>query len=349
MDFADRILGLVDQFEAVKADIKTEEATKMSMVMPLLQALGYNVFNPNEVVPEYVADIGEKKGEKVDYAIMDNGIPVILIEAKACGVDLNPHGNQLKRYFGPTLDARFAILTNGIEYRFYSDFDHANNMDTKPFLVVQLQPGIRETTIKELKKFHKDNFDSESILDNAQALKYTRELKNYLRAQLNEPEEDFLRFLVKQIYDGTVTKKILDRMEPIVIKAFGNFVDEMVSDQLNAAYRKAKETEATSAEPEVENLIVTTNEEIEGYHIIKAMLRSRIDADRIQHKDTQSYFGIMVDGNIRKWFCRLFFDSKKKFIVRRTDDGDERINIESLDDLYGLKGRLEESLGLVDQ
>ena len=349
MDFADKIMGLIDQFESVKDDIHTEEATKISLIMPLLQALGYNVFDPTEVVPEFVADIGEKKGEKVDYAIMSGGVPIILIEAKCCGADLEHHGNQLKRYFGPTLDARFAILTDGIEYRFYSDFENANNMDAKPFLVVQLKPGIRETTIKELKKFHKANFDSEKIFANAQSLKYTRELKNYLRSQINNPEEGFVKFFVKQVYDGPVTKKVMERMGPIVTKAFENFVDEMVSDQFNAAYRKAKEAEEESAAPQEEKLIITTDEEIEGYHIIRAILLPRIDAARINYKDTQTYFGILIDGNTRKWICRLFFDGKQKFIIRRTADGEERTNINSLEDLYSLKPQLEESLALVEQ
>ena len=123
MDFIDKVKQLSTRISTMKDNISTEEATKTSMIMPFFQLLGYDVFNPLEFVPEYTADFGIKKGEKVDYAIMDeNNQPVILVEAKWCGEPLDKHASQLFRYFSTT-PAKFGVLTNGIIYRFYTDLD----------------------------------------------------------------------------------------------------------------------------------------------------------------------------------------------------------------------------------
>lgn len=118
----------------VRGNLATEEATKTALIMPFFSLLGYDVFNPMEFIPEFVADVGTKKGEKVDYAIMNEGKPVILIEAKGVDDDLTKHDAQLFRYFTVT-DAKFAILTNGIVYKFFTDLEEPNKMDEKPFLL----------------------------------------------------------------------------------------------------------------------------------------------------------------------------------------------------------------------
>src|SRR5689334_11303987 len=111
MDFAERIGELAALVVKQAGDIQTEEATKNAMIMPLIAALGYNVFNPREVTPELHADVGVKKGEKVDYAIIVGGKPAILFECKWHGADLSKeHASQLYRYFSVT-DARFGVLT----------------------------------------------------------------------------------------------------------------------------------------------------------------------------------------------------------------------------------------------
>ncbi|WP_331474799.1 type I restriction endonuclease [Intestinibacter sp.] len=83
MDFNEKIRNFISRIETIKDTLTTEEATKTALIMPFFQLLDYDVFNPMEFVPEYVADIGVKKGEKVDYAIIRNGKPVIIIEAKS--------------------------------------------------------------------------------------------------------------------------------------------------------------------------------------------------------------------------------------------------------------------------
>jgi len=151
MEFQEQLSQFAQRIEGLIPSVTTEEATKTSMVMPFFQMLGYDVFNPTEFVPEYTADVGIKKGEKVDYAIIINGSPVLLVECKTCQEDLEKHSSQLFRYFGTTV-AKFAILTNGIIYKIYTDLEDKNKMDAIPFLEFDLL-NLKENNIAEIIKF----------------------------------------------------------------------------------------------------------------------------------------------------------------------------------------------------
>ena len=133
MDFIDKIQELSARIPKQLNHIQTEEATKNALVMPFISALGYNVFDPTEVTPELCADVGVKKGEKVDYAILREGKPIILFECKHHAADLGKvHASQLYRHFSVT-EARFSVLTNGLVYGFYTDLEAPNKMDERPF------------------------------------------------------------------------------------------------------------------------------------------------------------------------------------------------------------------------
>lgn len=201
MDFIDQIRSIATRIMNTKDMIQTEEATKNAMVMPFIQALGYNVFDPLEVTPELIADVGTKKGEKVDYAILREGKPIILFECKKCGSDLNiNHASQLFRYFHVT-EARFGILTNGIVYRFFTDLERPNKMDEKPFFEFNILT-FREQDIEELKKFAKSAFDLERILTTANELKYIRAIQNVLSDWMATPSEDFVRLVSAEFLVG---------------------------------------------------------------------------------------------------------------------------------------------------
>ncbi len=174
MDFKDQIRQMGERVVKLKDQIFTEEATKNAFIMPFIQVLGYDVFNPIEVVPEFISDIGIKKGEKVDYAIFKDGHASILIECKHWKQKLDIHDNQILRYFNVS-KAKFAILTNGIIYKFYTDLIEPNKMDEKPFLEFDITE-IKDQQIEELKKFHKSYFDLANILSSASELKYTNEV-----------------------------------------------------------------------------------------------------------------------------------------------------------------------------
>lgn len=214
MDFKDAIKQISDRIVKLKDNLQTEEATKNALVMPFLNALGYDVFNPLEVLPEMTCDIGTKKGEKIDYAILKDGKPVILIECKHWEQDLNLHDNQLLRYFNVS-PAKFGVLTNGIVYRFYTDLESPNKMDSRPFLEVNLL-DIKDYQIEELKKFQKSAFNVDTILSSASELKYTGEIKAIIAREFSNPSTEFAKFFGRQVYDGVYTAKVSDQFVGLV-------------------------------------------------------------------------------------------------------------------------------------
>lgn len=208
MEFAEKLNSLSVKVRQQSASIQTEEATKNALIMPFIHAvLGYDVFDPSEVIPEYVCDIGTKKGEKIDYAILKDGDIQILIECKKLGEQLSlNHASQLFRYFHVT-NARIAILTNGRVYKFFTDLDAPNKMDERPFLELDLL-DIDEHVVPELLKLTKTAFDVESIVNAAGELKYVSQIKKLLTRLLTNPDEDFIRFVASRVYEGVVTQKV---------------------------------------------------------------------------------------------------------------------------------------------
>lgn len=359
MDFIDKIQELATRISNQVEHIQTEEATKNAFILPFIAALDYNVFDPTEVLPEYTADIGTKKGEKVDYAILMGNTPVILFECKHCGVNLDQeHASQLYRYFTAT-EARFGVLTNGILYRFYSDLDEPNKMDTKPFLEFNMF-DIEEPLVEELKKFTKSSFDLNNILTTATDLKYTTELKKTIEEQINSPSDDFVKFFASQVYSGRMTQQIRDQFFQLTKKAFKQVINERINERL----KKAIVEESTSFEKEdlednsitqleteiqTDDGIITTEEEFEGYYIVKTILRDAVDAKRVSIRDTKSYCGILLDDNNRKSICRLYFDTPQKYLGFFDEQKKlEKIPITDVDDIYKYADRLKAKVAYYD-
>lgn len=348
MDFKDKIKQLGDRVETLKDNLQTEEATKMALIAPFISALGYDVFNPMEVLPEMNCDIGTKKGEKIDYAILQNGEPIILIECKHWQQNLNLHDNQLLRYFHVS-KAKFGILTNGIVYRFYTDLAEPNKMDEKPFLEVNIL-DLKDAQIEELKKFHKSYFDVNMILSSANELKYMGELKNVIAKEFTQPSAEFVRYFGKQVYEGVFQQKILDQFSNLVKRSISNYINDIIADRLKVAINnteeEVKEASAPSiveiAEEEQQSKIVTTDEELEGYYIVKSIVRNVLSADRITYRDKQSYFGILCDDNNRKCICRLAFNHKQKYIIFVDNKIETKYPISTLDDIYNYSKELQE-------
>ena len=348
--FIEQIKSLSTRVKKNKENITTEEATKTSIIMPFFQMLGYDIFNPEEFIPEFTADVGIKKGEKVDYAIMNDGEPVILIEAKSVNEVLQKHDSQLFRYFGTTT-AKFAILTNGITYRFYTDLEEQNKMDSSPFFEFNLL-DLKESTLTELAKFCKNSFDLENIFTTASELKYLNKIKKFLNEQWENPSEDYVRFLISQIYDGVKTKNKIEEFEPIIKKGFKQFINELVNDKLNAALKTTNSdiessipevavTSETVTTEKVELEIVTTEEELEGYITVRILLQDTIEAERVYYRDNKSYFNILLDDNIRKWICRLGFNTSNKYI-QFNDEERSTVNIERVSEIMNYKEKLIE-------
>lgn len=341
MELSEKLKDFSKRIETIKEGVKTEEATKTSLIMPFFNILGYDVFNPMEFCPEYVADVGIKKGEKVDYAILQNGVPSILIECKSCSDPLSKHSSQLFRYFG-TSAAKFGILTNGIVYKFYTDLEESNKMDLSPFLEINLLE-LKEAHINELKKFCKDNFDSDKVFSTASELKYSGLIKEYLLNQLENPSEDFVKHILYYVYEGQRTQKIVEKYQPLVKKAFTSFVNDIVNQKISSALTsdEVEEPEVTPSEPT--SKVITTEEEIESFYIIRGLLSEIIPVEDIVHRDTESYFGILYKDNNRKPICRINLDTKnKQLLIPDESKKFERIYIDSLNDIYKYKSKLIE-------
>lgn len=369
MDFKDTMLQLAERIGKQKDNIATEEAAKNAFVMPMIVALGYDVFNPFEVVPELDCDLVKKKGEKIDYAIRKGEETILLIECKHCGQNLNLHDTQLQKYFVAS-SARFGVLTNGIEYRFYTDLEKPNIMDSKPFLVVDML-NLSDADIEQLKKFHKSYYDVDNILSTAQELKFTTEIRNLISAEFASPSYEFVKYFTKPVYEGPVNQKVIDQFTPLVKKAISDLINDTISDRLGLALS----TKETPNEPKIpedkpqsqtkeskplpegvvfmdeERGIITTQEEIDSYLVVKAILRPVVDVSRVYYRDAQSYFAILLDDNNRKPICRMYFNAKSvKYIALIDKDKKEtRYTIESLDDIYKYTDQLRETISFYDK
>lgn len=345
-EFNEQVKQFATRVKQLQPNIQTEEATKMSMVIPFFQLLGYDVFNPAEFCPEYIADVGIKKGEKVDYAIIEDGKPLILVECKWCGEALDKHGSQLFRYYGTT-PAKFGILTNGIVYRFYTDLEESNKMDLSPFLEINLL-DLKDHQLPELKKFCKSNFDSDKIFSTASELKYTGLIKGELASEFENPSDEFIRFILQNIYDGLKTQKVVDKFRPIVKKSLVGFINDLVNQKISAALQESNDVEEPTEKveettPEPVKKIITTEEEIQAFYIVRGILAGVVDINDVAYRDTESYFGILYQDNNRKPICRLNFDRKQKQILIPDENKNfTRYYIESMNDLYTYKDQLIE-------
>ena len=353
MELKTKLEQLHQRVDNLKEQIQTEEATKNAFIMPFIQILGYDIFNPIEVIPEFVCDIGTKKGEKVDYMIMKDGEPILVIECKHWKENADAHNSQLHRYYHVS-KARFGILTNGIIYNFYTDLEKPNIMDEKPFLTINLD-DLKDSSIKVLEKFTKTSYDLESILDSAESLKYIKAIRKEFEAEIDNPSDEFIKLLVNRFFDRPLTANRLSIFREYTKRALTSSINESISSRLKSALSinenihdtKTKENEVLdSIDENSESKVVTTEDEIEGFQIVKAILREVISADRIAPRDTQSYFGVLLDDNNRKPLCRLHLNGGKKYIelFHNGKDAGEKILINSLDDIYNHKVELQKTV-----
>lgn len=300
MDFIEKLTNFTNRIERIKGSILTEEATKTSIILPFFQLLGYDVFNPYEFVPEYTADVGIKKGEKVDYAILINNEPLILIETKSVNTELSAkHTNQLVRYFSVT-KAKLGILTNGIIYQFYSDLEEHNKMDTIPFLEINLSK-IKKETAEELKRFQKDAFDIKGILSNAADLKYMTMIKNEIAEQFKNPSDQLVKVLInKNVYSGTKTQAVIDKFKLIIQKAFDEYINDTLTERLSSVI--SPDTTSISLPKETSENILTS-EEKDALDFVKEMLNTSLD---IKYKKTSRYGYMQLGESSTKWICRVY-------------------------------------------
>ena len=361
MDFVEKLDQIADQADDQLEHIENEESTKHALVIPFVKALGYDVYDLSEVVPEFTADFAEKKGEKVDYAIFHDGSPAVLVECKTAGSDLAvEHAEQLFRYFQVT-DARIGILTNGVCYRLFSDLEEKNKMDERPFLELDLF-DFSEPEVEELKNLRKSTFDLEEMVDAAHDLKYRKALQGYLEQQLQEPEEDFVHWMTGKVYDGRVTQNVRDQFRGIVRKALHQLVHDKVRGRLSSALQEEANAADSLSEPdqdedqlpegvvEKEGEIVTTEDEIRGFRIVRAIMAEAVGVDRVTRRDVKTYFNVLLDDNNRQPICRLWLNQDPWYLELILDEekNTEKVEIESLNEIYAYKDELQKTVQFYD-
>lgn len=343
MDITARVRDLADKAQQQLPHIKTEEATKLALINPFIrEVLGYDTTDLTEVVPEYTADVGVKKGEKVDYAILRDGVPLILIEAKKAGTRLHEEEpNQLYRYFTTTPSAQFGIYTDGIRYLFYSDLEKDNLMDRRPFLVLDLLDSD-SAPVEEVAKFVKSEFNPEAIRASANELKYTHAIKSELQQEVTNPSEELVRLLMGRVYPGVKTKAKLEQFTAMTRRAARQLIRDELRGTLNTALAQGdssseidpvSDSSSTTEDPEDE--IITTDAELNGFYAVKAILHASVEPQRVTLRDSKRACTVILDDNQRKPVCRFWFDKKQKYLgVFDEDKKETRLPIDSVDEIF---------------
>lgn len=362
MDLTEEVDQVASRAEDQVEHIESEEATKHALIIPFIKALGYDPYDLQEVIPEFTADFAEQKGEKVDYALMQDGEPALLIECKTAGKGLSvDQAAQLFRYFQVT-EARFGLLTNGVEYRFFSDLEESNKMDERPFHELNLFE-YNDQEVEELKSLRNSTFDLNQMIDAAHDLKYRNALREYLEEQWQSPEDEFVHWLTDKVYDGRITQRVRDQFRDIVEGALHQLVHDKVRGRLSSALqeeqasaagelsptKEEKEEELPEGVVRVDGEVVTLEEELEAYRIVQAILREVVDVSRVAKRDLKSYFNVLLDDTNRQPICRFYFHSKTKRIgFLDKEKNEERVQIDTLGDIYDHADRLRKTVQFYD-
>lgn len=334
--FKERLLAHAEHVKKVGNVCTTEETTKQALILPLLDILGFSAFDPNKVRAEYQADFpGAKSGERVDYALFCHSTPVMFIEAKPYSEKLCNHCPQLSRYFNATPDVAICAITNGQEWRFFTDLANKNIMDAEPFLTIDVT-ALNESDIGQLYQFRHDKFQPEALRSLAEESIYLMAFTDAITESLKEVDIDFVRYVAGRAnIQRQFTQKFLESIQHIVKQAVQNTVSSMVVSGLSAPKTVQEETLTEKVEkidptaPIVDpdnNKIVTTYAERRLFDLIKTILPE--DAN-VEAKDTESYFNILVDGKSNRWVLRYFDNKQRPSVVFPIElDDSDVINIQ---------------------
>lgn len=355
MTFEENVKEFVKTIPNKLEHIDSEETTKIALITPFLRELGYDTADPSVVKAEYTADVGTKQGEKVDFAILDDGEPVVFIECKPVNKELSKDNiSQLFRYFSIT-NVQIGILTNGVDYLFYTTGED-NRMDDKPFMEINLL-NLTKKDISELEKFAKDNFSVDNAVSRADDLKYRNLIKKTLIKEFEEPSDEFIRVIGKQVYDGVLTQNVKEKFGQIIVSVNTEFINERVQKRLADAVesndikveKETEEEQQAIEESKSDNGIITTDEELEGFYIVKSIASENDNADYVAMRDQKKYCNILFDDNKYYPIVRFYFNNPKRLkielydkVTRRENGGKvgDKINIENVSDIYQYKDRI---------
>lgn len=316
--FIERIRRHAEHVLNVGAHCNTEETTKQALILPLLDILGFSPFDPTRVKAEYGADFpGAKANERVDYALFCQNMPVMFIEAKAYGEKLSNHSPQLSRYFNAMPEVTIGAITNGMEWRFFTDLNNKNVMDGDPFLTVDFS-SLDESQISRLYRFRHDEFQPDALRTLAEESVYLSIFKDVVRKSVLECDQDFVRYVAgRSPVQRTLTAKFMEVITPIVKQAVALSMSEMVANSLSAP--QVAPPVAVEHEPDpYANHVDPTNPKIVTTHAERRLLEVVIDIlgqeSDVVAKDTETYYSILYQGKVNRWLLRYHADRKAPYI-----------------------------------
>ena len=338
MGFEEDVFQLISNVDCFEHN---EATTKKFLIEPFLKMLGYDSNNHLDVIPEYTCDVGTKKGEKLDYMIIQNQVPIILVECKNVDVTLtSKHYSQLYRYFSVTQTntRKLGVLTNGLIYQFYSDLESSNVIDGKPFLEMNLR-NLNETDIYFIEYIKKENLDIDYLIEEAERLKYRKQIKELLFDEMNNPSKEFIKYFASQVYKKKITQQAYEYFEDITISAIQEYLDEIIesnqieSNQEDSLFEDIFEENAEESNSDLEK---------EAFYIVKSILKTKFeDIVEIERRTNKTYCAILFNYNNRKTLCRLYFNKRKKYIGLFDKEKTElKVEIDSLDNIYHYQDEL---------
>ncbi|PJX20393.1 type I restriction endonuclease subunit R [Advenella sp. S44] len=343
--------------------------TKQALILPLLDILGFSPYDPTRVQAEYAADFpGVKATERVDYTLFSAGIPVIFIEAKGYAQNLTNHCPQLSRYYNATPEVTVAAITNGKEWRFFTDLVNKNIMDADPFLTINFEE-CNPDIANQLRRFHYDELEPQALRALAEENIYLSSFKDVITTALKDCNLDFVRFVVSQSkIQRTLTGRFLESVQPIVKQAVAQSVSTMVATSLSTTENKQetvlRDDSAAAAllasdesitDPNNANIITTAEEQ----HLYKICCDILVGED-LQARDTETYYSIVHKGKSNRWLFRFWGDRRRptvQFIEPITEalkaevlraglqlGSGNQIVLDKPENLYRLAGLLRQAL-----
>jgi len=372
-NFIQRLKSHIEHVKKVGEHCTTEETTKQALILPLLDILGFNPYDPTKVLAEFAADFpGVKATERVDYALYCNGQPVMFIEAKPFVANLTNHAPQLSRYFNSSLGVTIGAITNGREWRFFTDLINTNVMDEKPFLTIDFTKANPED-LTQLAEFKHDNFHAEKLRFFAEENQYIQQFKAVIKKSINEVDIDFVRYVAQQAsIQRQLNTQFLESIQPFVKQAVQQAISDTVVKGLSSpTVITAQPVEQKIVEPKAKEIIeekpdfivnpdnekiITTKDEQELLRIVNELL----PGVALEGRDTESYYSVLFQGKTNRWLFRYDVNRKRhtiQFIVpiddlRRSEleraglevQNNGQIFLEKPEYIYRMVGVLKDSL-----
>ena len=358
MEFGQHLSKIAKEVLGKSTFCKNEEMTKQFLILPFIRFLGYDILDPEEVVPEHHADFDDRHKNRVDYAICRDGIPVIAIETKMVHSDLSRDLGQIRGYFNAVPSIKLGIIADGIRYYCHSDTIEKNIMDERPFLSFSIddlaQGKFDDTVLNGIRSLRKDSFDPSEISvkarDNLLLSRFTKLIGEWIE----QPPEKLIRlFLESAGFEGRMMKSVIEENSPLVIQAFTTFLDRKMLERIGFAEREVvkidkPQTSDTAAggpsaiEEQVPEWAIPTEVESQVFEYCGKRLAFLVKDESLFHEIENMKYAAMKNTFIvyykkrnqgRLFNFRLLSDGQFEFVFPDSDDDDPKIVTENLSDI----------------